>query len=189
MNIHRIRIALPLLLLLFTAVARAKPTTQPATQPVPNEAPLVHYWDDGVYLLNIKPYPLFASWNDGTVVCRVRGHLYLGRVPARQIMDLRDKIEAAMFFDPLLERGFSSADGPSQTINARPRAGPAKVLSHDGSYSWAQLKNVGEHANPSRAQHEAFISMWSKVVVAMEAIAPEQLTRYTGPITWRRDQR
>jgi hypothetical protein len=165
------------------ATAPASPATLPSTQPLPREQPVVQYWDDGIYLANIKPFPLLAAWEDGTIICRARGHLYIGSVPRAQVRDLLNQMIAAGFFHPPMAHGITAADGPSQTIVARDGAATI-ALSHDGTYSFSQLKDVGDHASPSRAQREAFISMWSRCAAAIDAIAPDQLTRYAGPITW-----
>lgn len=155
----------------------------PSTRPAPREQPVIQYWDNGIYLANIKPFPLLAAWEDGTIICRVRGHLYIGIVPRAQVADLLKRISAAGFFHPPMAHGITVVDGPSQTIWARDGAATG-TLSHDGTYSSSQLKNVGDHALPSRAQRQAFISMWNKLVAATDEIAPDQLTRFGGPVTW-----
>jgi hypothetical protein len=157
-------------------------STRPSTSP---DDPVIALWNDGVHLLNIKPFLLFAAWADGRIVRQQRyGVYYTGKVPPAEVEALMTKVRDHGLFDPPLDRGWVVPDGPSQTIIARHR-GRSVRLSHDSGYDWSRLNEIGPNASPSRKKMEDFLTMWIRAQVAMDEVAPDRLDRIKGdsPLT------
>jgi hypothetical protein len=183
-------------LLAGCSAARTPPRHDVAAPPAPVQGappaaaikekgePVIQYWNDGNYLAHIKPYPLMAAWGDGTVVCRVHGNLYVGKIDPAELKALLGRITKAGFFDPPLERGLVFPDGPSQTLRVV-HDGKMRQLTHDGGYGRSQLEEIGDSASPSRQQAQDFVNMWARATVPLGEVAPETLTRYHGAIDWQ----
>jgi hypothetical protein len=146
------------------------------------DAPVIALWNDGVSMAQVKPFLIFAAWNDGTVIWRgaldkpmggaeslfdwARSELKTGSVASSEIGKVQAAIAQAGFFHPPLANGLLFPDGPSQSLCVR--FGHAKrLLSHYGSSDKWLLQSIAElepSSVPSRKDAEAFVVMWDKIM-------------------------
>jgi hypothetical protein len=75
-----------------------------------------------------------------------------------------------------MQHGMVFPDGPAQTFAAT-MGNQYVLLTHDGAFDSARAAAIGPQASPSRADVEAFMTMWSRVLAAADDLAPERLER------------
>ena len=168
-----------------------------ATQSEAKE-PVIVLWNDGVHMVNLKPFLLFAAWEDGTVVRRgdvgktmggatsihdwAARKLTVGSVKPSEVLVLQAAIAEAGFFRPPLADGMCFVDGPSQSLCVR--YGKAhRLLSHYGPSDKGLRESIEELAptsTPSREDAEAFAAMWDKVTRLIDAVAPKNMAEIRG---------
>lgn len=172
-----------LLLLVFGCSERpSPPAQQPATTaPSPSGPPVIQLWNDGTYLLGIKPFVLFAAWEDGTVLRRVDGRPKVGKVTPQAIAELLGKVDKAGFFTPALDHGIAVPDGPCRSLAATHRGRKMKLF-YNGQ---TDFNRVGPHASPSRQQFEAFAAMWQHIRKAIDAVQPAEMHDPVGQLDLR----
>ena len=177
----------------------ASPATQPATGRTtshPQGQPVIALWNDGCYLLNIKPFLLFAAWEDGTVLRRgevskpisgaqsIARKLTIGSVKPSEVQALQAAIAKAGFFSPPSERGMLFPDGSSQSLSVR--FGKAnRLLNHYGpSDKWLReaIEKMGPKGSPQRDDYEAFVAMWDQVAKLVDAATPAKMAEFRGQV-------
>jgi len=202
-------VGLGLCLGLATAWAGDNRATSPATQPAtgrttsyPPGQPVVALWNDGCFLLDIKPFLLFAAWEDGTVLRRgevskpisgaqsIARKLTIGSVKPSDVQALQAAIAKAGFFSPPSERGMLCPDGPSQSLSVR--FGKAhRLLSHYGpSDKWLRedIGTMGPTSGPTREDAEAFVAMWDQVAKLIDAATPTNMVEFRGQVELARPE-
>ena len=175
------------------------PATQPATGRTtshPQGQPVIALWNDGTHLLNIKPFLLFAAWEDGTVLRRgevskpisgaqsIGRKLTIGSVKPSDVQTLQAAIAKAGFFSPPLGDGLLFVDGPSQSLSVR--CGKAnRLLSHHGPSDKWLGEYIGRRApkgSPQRDDYEAFVAMWDQVAKLIDAATPTSMAEFRGQV-------
>jgi len=179
----------------------AAPATQPAARRSssrPQGQPVIALWNDGAHMARIKPFLLFAAWDDGTVLRRgevakpmggakslhdwAAGKLTIGSIKPSEVLALQAAMAKASFFRPPLADGVRFVDGPSQSLLVR--YGKAhRLLSHHGpSDTWLgeHIGKLGPTASPTRKDTETFVAMWDHVVKLIDAIAPTNVAEFRG---------
>jgi hypothetical protein len=149
-------------------------------------------------MINLKPFLLFAAWEDGTVIRRgevgtpmggaesindwADRKLTVGSVKPSEIKALQVAIARTGFFRPPMGEGIRFVDGPSQTLCVR--CGKARrLLSHHGpSDKWLReyIEKFGPTGNPTRNDGEAFAAMWDKIAKLIDAVAPAKMDEFRG---------
>jgi len=179
--------------------------TQPATGRTtshPQGQPVIALWNDGTHLLNIKPFLLFAAWEDGTVLRRgevskpisgaqsIARKLTIGSVKPSDVQALQAAISKAGFFSPPLGDGLVFVDGPSQSLCVR--FGKAhRLLSHHGPLDKLlreYMEKMGPTSRPTREDAEAFVVMWDQVAKLVDTATPAKMAEFRGQVELARPE-
>jgi len=149
-------------------------------------------------MANIKPFLLFAAWEDGTVIRRgdvgktmggatsihdwSASKLTVGSAKPSEVLALQAAIAEAGCFRPPLADGLRFIDGPSQSLCVR--YGKAhRLLSHHGPSDKGlreSIEKMGPTSTPSREDAEAFAAMWDKIANLIDALAPANTAEFRG---------
>jgi hypothetical protein len=164
---------------------------------LPHGEPVIALWNEGA-LLVVKPFLLFAAWEDGTVIRRgevakpmggtmsisdwAERKLTIGSVKPSEIEALQVAIAKTGFFHPRLEYGIVFPDGPCQTLCVR--YGKARrLLSHQGpSDKWLReyIGTLGPTGSPTRKDAEAFVAMWDTIANRIDAVVRAKMQEFRG---------
>jgi len=173
----------------YTAPPRNVATSREATQQVtsvPSSRPIVQMWNGGIYLAGIKPFLLFAAWENGTVLVRRsldersiprKETLFLGKAKEQDIKDLLKMAEDAGFFDPPIKSAVVQPDGPDFVITIH-HGGKVGMLEYHGGDP--KLDEIGPNASPSRTQMQAFYDLWRKVEASIRDCPVSGLSEFKG---------
>ena len=173
------------------SVARVKPPAKPTGQamvpqaestppPVPDQvAPVVEFWDNGNFMSAKPPTLLFVLWSNGTLMRQVSGRLYLGIVTAGEVNQLLERFSAAGADRSPISTGIVYPDGSSQLVWFSLN-GQQYALKHDGSVSWQDVDQYQPPAPISRVQIEEFVTMWEKILAALDDVWPVHLDQING---------
>jgi len=145
-------------------------------------------WNGGIHLAGIKPFLLFAAWEDGTVLVRrpleprsipLKEALFLGKAKQQDIEDLLKTAEDANFFYPPIKGPVVRPDGPDFVITITHGERTGKLEYHGGD---PRLNEIGPDAAPSRTQVEAFDKLWRKTSTAVESVPVSELSEFKGEV-------
>jgi hypothetical protein len=156
---------------------------------VPHGEPVITLWNDGAAVV-VKPFLLFAAWEDGTVIRRgevakpmggteslndwADRKLTIGSVKPSEVTALQLAIAKTGFFHPRLEYGIVFPDGPCQTLCVR-YGKAARLLNHYGPPDkWLRdyVGALGPNSITTRADAEAFVAMWGAIAKRIDAVVP-----------------
>jgi hypothetical protein len=171
----------------------SQPSPQPATQPATRPAgkPVIELWDGGVYLMNVKPYFLFAAWENGTVVRRKtwfdtdiekrqKSALEFVRVEPNVVAGMVEEMVKAGFLKPSRDHGVVFPDGPAWKLAVR-RRGQERILDCDSRQDWQPyLKSMGAIDTPERQKTEAFVKMWGECIQVLARFSADGWRPWTG---------
>lgn len=166
-------------------VAPPSQATQQITS-VPSTRPIVEMWNGGIHLAGIKPFLLFAAWEDGTVLarrsfepCSLRQMevLLIGKARQQDIEHLLKTAEDAGFFAPPIRGPVVYPDGPDFIISIN-HGGKGGMLEYHGGDP--KLDQIGPNASPSRSQVQAFHELWRKVVASIRDCPVSGLSEFRG---------
>jgi hypothetical protein len=164
--------------------ASSKPSGATSSSPasVPATRPVVEMWNGGLYMPSIKPFLLFAAWEDGTVLVRrplerwSKGPLFIGKAKVQDLEGLLKAADKAGFFDSPI-RDLIYVDGPELIITMRFARGETTLRYDDGE---PKLELYGPYATPSREQVIAFDKLWRKVDAAIKNLPIAGLSEFKG---------
>jgi len=197
-----------MLLVVVSGISCSPPSGEPsgiqpsATSPsgpaeLPHGEPVITLWNDGAWPV-VKPFLLFAAWEDGTIIRRgevgkprarteslndwAERKLTIGSVKPAEIEALQLAIARTGFFHPPLEFGIVFPDGPCQTLCVR--YGKARrLLRHYGPLDkWLReyLVKEGPTGSPTRKDAEAFVAMWDRIAKRIDAVVPAKTKEFRG---------
>jgi hypothetical protein len=192
-----------------TKVAKADTSAQDkadktAKTPPPGsgKAPILSFWDNGIDMLKVEPYPLFVAWEDGTILRRVEdtkarewyrsgrredgsivrrddGKLKLFHADPADIKKLMADVDAAGWYKPLKDLYFPSGiffpEGPLLRISVSYKD-HKRVFDYHGRDDW-NGRNTDSDRQP---EIDAFVAMWNKVLAAMAAVPMTEIGDYDG---------
>jgi hypothetical protein len=172
-------------------------SSQPDKQSEVKE-PVISLWENGSHSAKIKPFLLFAVWEDGKVLWRgdvgkamvgavsihdwAKRKITIGSLKTVEVFALQSAIAKAGFFRPPLADGMCFIDGPSQSISVR--YGKAhRRLRHDPSKRMREhIADLTSESIPSREDAEAFANMWDTVANLINSIAPVDTDDFRGEL-------
>ncbi len=151
---------------------------EPGTPVSRLNSPVVTFWENGDFRQGRAPTILFAIWRDGSVLRRVSGRLYIGKVTTLEEKQLIDSLEVAGLEQSPISTGAIYPDGPSYLLWAYLN-GQEIALTHDTNFAWQDLEQLAPAGSPGRLQLEAFIEMWGRALTALDDVWPKQLEQVT----------
>jgi len=184
------------------------PAQDAATKPVKTpplgsgKAPILSFWDNGIDMLKVEPYPLFVAWEDGTILRRVEdtkarewyrsgrredgsvvrrdgGQLKLFHADGEDIKKMMAEVDAAGWYKPLKDLYYPSGiffpEGPLLRISVSYKD-HKRVFDYHGRDDWN-----GRSADADRQPEiDAFVTMWNRVLAAMAAVPITEIGDYDG---------